>query len=65
MADTDKLDKVTVTRVHVQNEEGEKAIGKKKGTYVTLEIPEIVHKEQETLKNYFSAGRRNKPACKP
>lgn len=49
MVDTDRLDKVTVTRVHVQNEEGEKAIGKRKGTYVTLEIPEVVHKEQETF----------------
>lgn len=30
---------ITVTMLHVQNEEGEKAIGKMQGRYVTIEVP--------------------------
>ena len=51
MVDTDRLDKITVTRVHVENEEGEKRLGKQKGSYITLEIPELVHKEQATFED--------------
>lgn len=40
--DTEKFKKINVTRVHVKNEEGQKAIGKPPGSYITLEIPELI-----------------------
>jgi spore protease len=52
--DTEKFKKINVTRVHVKNEEGQKAIGKPPGSYITLEIPELIHREQETFEDTIS-----------
>jgi len=49
IVDTEKLEKITVTRVHINDERGEGALGKPKGNYVTLEIPTLIHKEQATF----------------
>ncbi|WP_313732002.1 GPR endopeptidase [Cohnella nanjingensis] len=40
-SETDKNGGITVTRMHIQTEEGAKAIGKMPGHYVTLEVPEL------------------------
>lgn len=37
----EKLDDITVTRVRVTNEEGEKALDKKKGNYITIDVKKI------------------------
>lgn len=39
---------VKITNVKVLNEEGEKIIGKPKGTYITLEIPDFVYYDIDT-----------------
>jgi spore protease len=39
--ETSKESGITVTRMHIQTEEGAKAIGKMPGHYVTLEVPEL------------------------
>ncbi|MCK9478984.1 MAG: GPR endopeptidase [Firmicutes bacterium] len=49
--ETESLKETKVTRVHVQNEDGERSIGKPKGSYITIEIPTFVHKKQETFEN--------------
>ncbi|WP_017414436.1 GPR endopeptidase [Clostridium tunisiense] len=41
--------KVRISRVEVVNDEGERIIGKPKGTYVTLEFPEFVHYDGESI----------------
>ncbi|SHJ46216.1 spore protease [Hathewaya proteolytica DSM 3090] len=43
---TDK--RVKITHVEVKNEEGEKIIGKPRGKYITLEIPDFVYYDAET-----------------
>jgi spore protease len=40
-SETAKENGIAVTRMHVQTEEGAKAIGKMPGHYVTLEVPEL------------------------
>jgi spore protease len=40
---------VKVSRVQVVNDEGERLIGKPKGFYITLEFPEFVHYDGESL----------------
>ncbi len=51
VVDTERLKKINITRVHIKNEQGEKALGKTVGSYVTLEIPTLIHKEQETFED--------------
>lgn len=38
---------ITVTRLHVQNEQGSQAIGKMQGHYVTIEVPELRNQDTE------------------
>lgn len=42
---TEEEDGITVTRIHVANEQGSKAIGKMIGHYVTIEVPELRRKD--------------------
>ena len=42
-------DRVTITRVGVVNEVGEKAIGKPMGEYITLDITKVKYMEEESL----------------
>lgn len=42
-------DRVTITRVGVVNEAGEKAIGKPIGEYITLDITKVKYMEEESL----------------
>ncbi|OQB14747.1 MAG: Germination protease precursor [Firmicutes bacterium ADurb.Bin193] len=51
VVDTEKLKKISITRVHIKDKKGEEALGKKKGVYITLEIPTLIHKEQETFED--------------
>jgi len=51
IVDTEKLDNITITRVHINDERGEDALGKPRGSYVTLEIPSLIHKEQATFEH--------------
>ncbi|MGG1311872.1 MULTISPECIES: GPR endopeptidase [Cohnella] len=41
LSETNKESGITVTRMHIQNEEGARRIGKMIGHYVTLEVPEL------------------------
>ena len=41
----DKSIKITV--VQIQNEEGEKAMGRPRGTYITMELPELLFEEEQ------------------
>jgi len=41
--------RVKVSRVEVTNDEGERIIGKPKGFYITLEFPEFVHYDGESI----------------
>jgi spore protease len=45
--DTEDTEEIRITRVFVQNEEGEKAIGKARGRYVTMEIPGLRNQDSE------------------
>lgn len=44
-------DKISVTRVKITNENGEQAINKPKGEYITLDINKIKYMEEETINN--------------
>jgi spore protease len=46
--ETEDHDEIRITRVHVKNEEGAKAIGKVKGRYLTLEVPGL-RRQDSTL----------------
>ena len=53
--------KIKVTRVKITNEEGEKAIGKKQGNYITIDINKInlsTDEELEQISNVFSEELR-------
>ena len=57
----EKSPKIKVTRVKITNEEGEKAIGKKKGNYITIDINKInlsTDEELEQISNVFSEELR-------
>jgi spore protease len=41
----DELDGITISRVKVTSAAGEKAIGKKRGQYITLEVPGLRHRD--------------------
>ncbi len=51
VVDTERMKKINITRVHIKDTEGEKALGKAVGSYITLEIPSLIHKEQETFED--------------
>lgn len=38
---------ITITQLHVQNEQGSQAIGKMQGQYVTIEVPELRNQDTE------------------
>lgn len=44
-AETESQDGITVTRIHVRDERGERALGKRVGRYVTIEVPELRRKD--------------------
>lgn len=53
--------KIRVTRVKITNEDGEKAIGKKQGNYITIDINKInlsTDEELEQISNVFSEELR-------
>ncbi|WP_066351161.1 GPR endopeptidase [Fervidicola ferrireducens] len=47
IVETEKSPEITISRVRIVNEEGEKALGKPKGYYVTLEVPRLREKDPE------------------
>lgn len=55
--DEEKKDDITITRVRITNQEGEKALDKKMGNYITIDVKKINNiteeKEQEII-NVFS-----------
>lgn len=40
---------INITDVLIENDKGERAMGKPKGSYVTLDIPEVTHYDAETM----------------
>lgn len=48
VVDTEKRKDMEVTRVNIQNSDGEKALGKPVGNYITLEIPVPPYHEHQT-----------------
>lgn len=40
---------IKITEVVITNDEGEKVMGKPKGTYITIEIPDFVHYDGESM----------------
>jgi spore protease len=46
--DVQKEENITVTRVKIVDERGEKIIGKPIGTYITIESPELIHFDEDT-----------------
>ena len=55
--------KIKVTRVKITNEEGEKAIGKPRGNYITIDINKInlsTDEELEQISNVFSEELRKR-----
>ena len=49
--DTYQYNKITVTTVRIIDGIGEKALGKPAGNYITLEIPELIHKSEENFRD--------------
>lgn len=45
MEESEELEGITVARVKVTNAAGEKAIGKKMGSYITLDVPGMRHRD--------------------
>ncbi|KYH34514.1 germination protease precursor [Clostridium tepidiprofundi DSM 19306] len=50
---------IKVTIVSIIDEKGEEIIGKPKGTYITLEIPEFVHYDQESMNRVSQVIAKN------
>ena len=48
-------DKIKVSRVKITNENGEKAIGKPKGTYITIDLKELKIAQDEDLEKASEA----------
>lgn len=48
-------DNITISRVKVLNENGEKAIQKRKGTYITIDVKNLKNAGEEQLKNAADA----------
>lgn len=40
---------VKITNVYIKNEEGEKSMGKPMGTYITIDMPEFVHYDGDSM----------------
>lgn len=49
----EELDDITITHIHVESEQGAKAIGKMVGRYVTIEVPELRNHDSD-LQNKVS-----------
>ncbi len=47
ICETDGDDDIVITRVQITSEEGERALGKKMGRYITLEIPRLKQNDPE------------------
>jgi spore protease len=47
IVETEKSPEITISRVRIVNEKGEKALGKPEGYYVTLEVPRLREKDPE------------------
>ena len=47
IVDIQKRDGLTVTKIEITNQNGEKALGKPKGTYITIEAPNLKHSTEE------------------
>ncbi len=58
---------VRVSRVDILNEEGEKAIGKPKGRYVTIEMPSLLESDPNTMQkaSHYLADELSKMIGKP
>jgi len=52
--DTQKLEELSISRVCITNKHGENLLKKPQGTYVTLEIPSAIHKEQRIYEHTIS-----------
>jgi len=52
--DVEQLEKITVSRVHITDETGSQALGKPIGNYITIEIPELVHKTEQLYEKTVS-----------
>ena len=50
---------IKVTIVSIIDEKGEEIIGKPKGTYITLEIPEFVHYDEDSMKRVSQVIAKN------
>lgn len=48
---TEEIDDIKVTHVQIINENGEKAIGKKIGNYITIESPKIRDNDEDAFEN--------------
>ena len=48
--DVEEKGDIKITRVHIQEEEGQRIMGKPKGNYITLEIPKIREKVRSLRK---------------
>ena len=48
---------INIIRVRVTNEDGERAIGKKKGTYITLEAPQMRENDPDAAERITNALR--------
>lgn len=46
-SDTTEENGIILTKIHVQNEKGSKAIGKMQGHYITIEVPELRNKDSD------------------
>ncbi len=45
--DVENDGQLTVTRVHIKNKNGENALRKPVGNYITIEMPELIHKTEQ------------------
>lgn len=69
-ADVKKDSGITITKIAITNENGEKALGKPKGTYVTIEAPDIKYSTEmyektcyllaDEIKNMASVNKNTK-----
>ena len=49
--ETKTYNKITITTVKITDKSGEKALGKPSGNYITLEIPELIHKTEQSYRD--------------
>lgn len=49
--ETENYNDITVTTVNILNKYGEKALGKPVGNYITLEMPELIHKTEQRYRD--------------